>query len=132
MNNSVFGKTMENVRNRVDIRIVNDEKKWNKLAKKHNFKSATIFSENLVAVHMRRTSVKLTKPIYLGMSILDISKTLMYDRYYNGIKAAYGHRAELLFTDTDSLCYEATTKDFFKDISKDVYEKFDTSNLGNA
>ena len=79
MNNSVFGKTMENVRNRVDIRIVNDEKKWNKLSKKHNFKSVTIFSENLVAVHMRRTSVKLRKPIYLGMSILDISKTLMYD-----------------------------------------------------
>jgi predicted DNA binding protein len=62
MNNSVFGKTMENVRNRVDIRIVNDEKKWNKLAKKHNYKSATIFSENLVAVHMRRTSIKLKNP----------------------------------------------------------------------
>jgi hypothetical protein len=132
MNNSVFGKTMENVRNRVDIRIVNDEKKWNKQAKKHNFKSATIFSKNLVAVHMRRTSVKLVKPIYLEMSILDISKTLMYDRYYNGIKAMYGDSAELLFTDTDSLCYEAVTEDFFKDISKDVYEKFDTSNLGNA
>ena len=130
MNNSVFGKTMENVRNRVDIRIVNDEKKWNKLSKKHNFKSATIFSENLVAVHMRRTFVKLRKPIYLGVCILDISKTLMYDRYYNGIKAAYGNRAELLFTDTDSLCYEATTEDFFKDSSKDVYEKFDTNNLG--
>ena len=129
MNNSVFGKTMENVRNRVDIRIVNDEKKWNKLAKKHNFKSATIFSENLVAVHMRRTSVKLKKPIYLGMSILDISKTLMYDFHYNYIKPMYGNDAELLFTDTDSLCYEITTKDFLKDISEDVHERFDTSNI---
>jgi hypothetical protein len=86
MSNSVFGKTMENVRNRVDIRLVNNEKKWNKLAQKHNFKSATIFSENLVAVHMKRTSVKLTKPIYLGMSILDLSKTLMYDFHYNYVK----------------------------------------------
>ena len=129
MNNSVFGKTMENVRNRVDIRIVNDEKKWNKLAKKHNFKSATIFSENLVAVHMRRTSVKLRKPIYLGMSILDISKTLMYDFHYNYIKSKYGNNAKLLFTDTDSLCYEITTEDFLKDISKNVHERFDTSNI---
>ena len=132
MNNSVFGKTMENVRNRVDIRIVNDEKKWNKLAKKHNFKSATIFSENLVAVHMRRTSVKLIKPIYLGMSILDISKTLMYNFHYNYIKPKYGNDAKLLFTDTDSLCYEINTEDFFKDISGDVNERFDTSNLGKS
>jgi hypothetical protein len=132
MNNSVFGKTMENVRNRVDIRIVNDENKWNKLAKKHNFKSATIFSENLVAVHMKRTSVKLNKPIYLGMSILDISKTLMYDFHYNYIKPKYGDDAKLLFTDTDSLCYETNTEDFFKDISNDVHERFDTSNLGKS
>ena len=114
MNNSVFGKTMENVRNMVDIRLVNDEKKWNKLAQKHNFKSATIFSENLVAVHMKRTSIKLNKPVYLGMSILDISKTLMYDFHYNYIKPKYGENAKLLFTDTDSLCYEIKTEDFFK------------------
>ena len=121
---------MENVKNRVDIRLVNDEKKWNKLAKKHNFKSATIFSENLVAVHMKRTSIKLNKPIYLGMSILDISKTLMYDFHYNYIKSKYEDNAELLFTDTDSLCYEIKTEDFFRDIFNDVYERFDTSNIG--
>jgi hypothetical protein len=132
MNNSVFGKTMENVRNRVDIRLVNDDKKWNKLAQKHNFKSATIFSETLVAVHMRKTSVKLNKPIYLGMSILDISKTLMYDFHYNYIKPKYEDDAKLLFTDTDSLCYEIITEDFFKDISGDVHERFDTSNLGKS
>ncbi|CAB3999477.1 Hypothetical predicted protein, partial [Paramuricea clavata] len=130
MNNSVFGETMENVRNRVDIRLVNNEEKWNKLAQKHNYKSATIFSENLVAVHMMKTSAKLNKPIYLGMSILDISKTLMYDFHYNYIKPKYGDDARLLFTDTDSLCYEIKTEDFFKDISEDVYERFDTSNLG--
>ena len=132
MNNSVFGKTMENVRNRVDIRLVNNEKKWNKLAQKHNYKSATIFSENLVAVHMMKTSVKLNKPVYLGMSILDISKTPMYDFHYNYIKPKYGDDARLLFTDTDSLCYEIKTEDFFKDISEDVCERFDTSNLGKS
>jgi hypothetical protein len=132
MNNSVFGKTMENVGKRVDIRLVNNEKKWNKLAQKHNFKSASIFSENLVAVHMKRTSVKVNKPIYLGMSILDISKTLMYDFHFNNIKSRYGDDARLLFTDTDSLYYEIKTEDFFKDISNNVHEKFDTSNLGKS
>ena len=102
------------------------------MAQKHNFKSATIFSENLVAVHMERTSVKLNKPIYLGMSILDLSKTLMYDFHYEYIKPKYGENARLLFTDTDSLCYEIKTEDFFKDISNDVHEKFDTSNLGKS
>jgi hypothetical protein len=132
MNNSVFGKTMENIRNRVDIRLVNDEKKWNNLVQKHNFKSMTIFSENLVAVHMGRASVKLFKPIYLGMSILDLSKTLMYDLHYEYIKPKYGENARLLFTDTDSLCYEIKIEDFFKDISGDVHKKFDTSNLGES
>jgi hypothetical protein len=66
------------------------------------------------------------------MSILDISKTLMYDLHYNYIKPMYGNDAELLFTDTDSLCYEITTEDFLKDISKDVYEKFETSNIGKT
>jgi hypothetical protein len=77
MNNSVFGKTMENIRNRVDIQLVTTEKKAKKLISKPNYKSRTIFSENLVAVHMGRTKLKYDKPIYLGMSILDISKNLM-------------------------------------------------------
>ncbi len=78
MNNSVFGKTMENVRNRVDVKLVTDKKSLNKLVKKANYKRVNEFNENLVAVHMEKATVKLNKPIYLGMSILDISKTLMY------------------------------------------------------
>jgi hypothetical protein len=81
---------------------------------------------------MKRTSVKLTKPIYLGMSTLDLSKTLMYDFHYNYIKSKNMDDAKLLFTDTDSLCYEIKTEHFFEDICNDVYEKFDTSNLGKS
>ena len=128
MNNSVFGKTMENIRNRVDIRLVNDRRKAEKLAAKPNFKHLTIFHEYLVSIHMKRIKLKLNKPVYCGMAILDLSKTLMYDFHYNYTKRNYDENAKLLFTDTDSLCYETQTDDFFKDISKDVDQKFDTSN----
>ena len=128
MNNSVFGKTMENIRNRVDIRLVTRESQAKKLTCKPNYQHHTIFSKNLAAVHMKKVSLKFNKPVYLGMSILDLSKTLMYDFHYNYIKPKYGERAKLLFTDTDSLAYEIETKDFYRDISSDVKSKFDTSN----
>ena len=129
MNNSVFGKTMENIRNRVDIRLVTKEEQLEKLVKKPNFDRINIFSEDLVAVHMKKTTIQLNKPIYSGMSILDLSKTLMYDFHHNYIKKKYGKNANLLFTDTDSLCYEIKTQDFYKDIAPDVRNKFDTSNF---
>jgi len=127
MNNSVFGKTMENIENRVDVRLVTDPKKAIALAAKPNYDSRTIFDENLIAIHMKRTKLVYNKPIYLGMCILDLSKTLMYDFHYNYIKAKYDDRAKLLFTDTDSLCYEIQTEDFYVDISTDVESRFDTS-----
>ena len=127
MNNSVFGNTMENISNRVDIELVNDKIKAEKLAAKPNFKHCDIFSENLVSVHMKKTNLFFNKPVYLGMCILDLSKTLMYDFHYNYIKKKYGDRAKLLFTDTDSLMYEIQTEDFYKDISQDVKHMFDTS-----
>ena len=126
MNNSVFGKTMENIRNRVDIKLVTDEKKAEKLSAKPNFKHCNIFSENLVAIHTKKTKLVFNKPVYLGMSILDISKTLMYDFHYNYIKRKYGDKAELL--DFDSFKYLIETEDFYKDISEDVKDRFDTSN----
>ena len=128
MNNSVFGKTMENIRNRVDIRLVTRESQAKKLTCKPNYQHHTIFCENLTAVHMKKVSLKFNKPVYLGMSILDLSKTLMYDFHYNYIKPKYGENAKLLFTDTDSLAYEIETEDFYRDISSDVKSKFDTSN----
>ena len=128
MNNSVFGKTMENIRNRVDIRLVTRESQAKKLTCKPNYQHHTIFSKNLAAVHMKKVKLYFNKPVYLGMSILDLSKTLMYDFHYNYIKPKYDDRAKLLFTDTDSLAYEIETEDFYRDISSDVSSKFDTSN----
>ena len=128
MNNSVFGKTMENVRNRVDVRLVTDESKAKKLVSKPNYHHRTIFCENLVAVQMKKTKLVLDKPIYLGFSVLELSKTIMYDFHYNYIKPKYGGKAKLLFTGTDSLAYEVETDDFYKDISPDVRDRFDTSN----
>ena len=129
MNNSVFGKTMENIRNRVDVKLVSDRKKAEKLAAKPNFRHCTIFDENLIAIHMKKTKLKFDKPVYCGMAILDLSKTLMYDFHYKYIKPKYGEKAKLVMTDTDSLCYEIEAEDFFEDISKDVETKFDTSNF---
>src|SRR5688572_14628037 len=127
MNNSVFGKTLESIENRVDIKLVCDEKVALKLTAKPNYDSRTIFDENLIAIHMKKTKLFYNKPIYLGMSILDLSKTLMYKFHYNYIKTKYGDRVKLLFTDTDSLAYEIKTVDFYADISDDVRSWFDTS-----
>ena len=127
MNNSVFGKTMENIRNRVNVKLVNTEEKFKKLSAKPNYKGCKIFNENLISVHMKKTSLTMNKPVYLGMCILDLSKTIMYDFHYNYIKPKYGEKAKLLFTDTDSFLYEIQTEDFYKDISEDVKDRFDTS-----
>ena len=128
MNNAVFGKTMENIRNRVNVKLVNTEERLKKLTAKPNLKSSPkIFSENLASVHLKKTSLTMNKPVYLSMCILDLSKTIMYDFHYNYIKPKYGEKAKLLFTDTDSFLYEIQTEDFYKDISKDVKDRFDTS-----
>ena len=120
---------MENIRNRVDVKLVSDRKKAEKLAAKPNFRHCMIFDENLIAIHMKKTKLKFDKPVYCGMAILDLSKTLMYDFHYNYILPKYGEKAKLLMTDTDSLSYEIETEDFFENISKDVETKFDTSNF---
>ena len=128
MNNSVFGKTMENIRNRVVVKLVNTKEKLKKLVAKPNFKGPPkIFNENLISVHMKKTSLTMNKPVYLGMCILDLSKVIMFDFHYKYIKPKYENKAKLLFTDTDSFLYEIETEDFYKDIAGDVKNRFDTS-----
>ena len=123
MNSSVFGKTMENVRGRSNIKIVNGQEteKLERLIAKPNYRGAFVFEDsNLVSVNMGEFKVCLNKPISLGQAILDLSKTLMYNFHYGYVKPKYGDRARLLFPDTDSLCYRIQTEDFYEDISEDV------------
>ena len=126
LNNSVFGKTMENIRKRVDVRLVTDQKKLSKLASKPTFVNSKIFSEDLVAVHKIKEILTLDRPAYVGMCILDLSKTLMSVFHYNYVKSRYNNKAKLLFTDTDSLCYEIETKDIYKELREDK-QLFDNS-----
>ena len=129
MNNSVFGKTMENLRKRVDVRLVTDKEKLLKLASKPTYVNRKIFNDDLVAVHKVKEVLTLNRPAYVGMCILDLSKTLMYDFHYNYIGDKYGDKAKLLFTDTDSLMYEIQTDDVYKDLfsDKEDKDKFDNS-----
>ena len=128
MSNSVFGKTMENVRKHEDIKLVATDKGRNQLASKPNYHTTKYISENLLAIEMKKKKVKMNKPIYPGMSILDISKALMYEFWYDYIKPKYGDRAKLCYTDTDSFVIYIKTEDFYKDIANDVERWFDTSN----
>ena len=127
MNNSIFGKTMENLRKRVDVRLVTNEKKLLKLTSKPTYVSSKIFNENLMAVHKIKEALTLNRPAYVGMCILDLSKMLMYDFHYNYIKSKYGDRAKLLFTVTDSLTYEIEAEDVYKDFwnNKDMFDNSD-------
>ena len=130
MNNSVFGKTMENIRKRVDVRLVTSKEKLLKLASKPTYVSSKIFNENLVAVHKIKETLTMNRPAYVGACILDMSKTLIYDFHYNYIKHKYDNKAKLLFTDTDSLTYEIETNDAYADFWKNK-DKFDNSDYNN-
>ena len=133
MRNSVFGKTMEYVRNRADIEIPNgndegDEKKLLKRISKPNYGGAFIFENSqLVSVRMRPSSVCLNKPIQHGVSVLDRAKVPMYSWHYQYMKPKYGDNIRLPYMDTDSFIYEIRTEDFYEDIREDVPTMFDTS-----
>ena len=114
MNNSVFGKTSEIVRNHRDIKLVTSDKRRNTLVSEPNYHSPKKFPEHLLAIEMKKTKVKVTKPLYLGMFILDISKTLMHEFWYDYIKPKYGDRAKLCYMDTDSFVIHIINEDFLK------------------
>ena len=129
MNNSVFGKTMENKRSRVDVRIVRkwEDDKVRKLISDPSFSSFTLFGNDIAGIHMHKRRLVLDKPAYTGMSILEISKTLMYNFYYDHLKARYGPRCDLIYTDTDSLLLHIQTDDVYEDMKEDKH-LYDTSN----
>ncbi|XP_026828646.1 uncharacterized protein LOC105279427 [Ooceraea biroi] len=129
MNNAVFGKTMENVRNRVDVKLVT---RWEgrygaeALISRPNFHSRSVFGENL-AVELRRLKATFNRPIYVGMCILDISKTRLYEFHYDYMAPLYGDKCRIMYTDTDSLIYRIECEDAYADMRRDIV-RFDTSN----
>ena len=127
MNKSVFGKTMENVRNCRDIKLIATEQRRKKLTSKPNYDSCKQFNYDLMAIEMKATEVLMNKPIAVGQAILDISKTLMYEFWYDYLKPKYQDNIKLCYMDTDSFRIQIETDDFFKDISNDVDKWFDTS-----
>ena len=111
---------MENIREHVDIKLVNSIKNLNKYAREPNMKNIQYFSGSLLATEMRKTEITMNKPVYLGQAILDISKTLMYEFYYEYMKPKYGNKVKLCYTDTDSSIMQIFTDDFYADISSDA------------
>jgi hypothetical protein len=128
MNNSVFGKTMENVRDHVHAKIcLNEKESW--AIRSPRFKNRlTMFDNDYGFFELEKKKVFLNKPIIVGMCVLNLSKTIMYDFHYNFIQKKYGNNAKLLFTDTDSLVYEITTDDVFQ-VLIDHKDLFDLSNF---
>ena len=128
MNNSVFGKTMENIRKHRNIKLVTTEEKYLRTLMKPNFKSGVLFGENLMASEMGKIKVVMNKPVYLGQAILDLSKIIMYEFRYDYMVPKYGlEKLKLCYMDTDSLVYDIKTEDFYEDIANDVEARFDTS-----
>ena len=128
MNNSVFGKTMENIRKHRDIKLVTTDRKRSKLVSQPNYHNINLISEDLSIIEMKKSTVKMNKPIYLGLSILEIRKILMYEFWYDYMKPKYNNDVKLCYMDTDSFVIHIKINDFYKDIASDVKNRFDTSN----
>ena len=128
MNNAVFRKTMETVRKHRDIKLVTTDKRRNQLVPEPNYHTTKWFSEKLLATEMKKIKVKMNKPVYLGLSILEISKILMYEFWYDYMKSKYGDNVKLCYMDTDRFIMHIKTEDFYKDIADDAEKRINTSN----
>ncbi|XP_065180179.1 uncharacterized protein LOC135810614 [Sycon ciliatum] len=130
MNNAVFGKTMENVRRRLNLKLVRSEEEVDRLRRaivKPTYKRSIVYDNDLVAVEFFKCKVHLNKPIYVGFSILELSKVLMYSFFYDTLKPRYGQNVRLCYTDTDSFILQYATADLYADMS-DMMDQYDTSN----
>ena len=129
MNNSVFGKTMENLGNHVDVKIVRswEGDKIRRLVVSPSSARYDIIGNDLAGIYMHKPKLFLNKPVYKGMRILENSKIRMYDFFYNYLKAQYGPRCELIYTDTDSFLLDIQTEDIYEDMAEDIH-LYDISN----
>ena len=129
MNNAVFGKTMENVRKHRNIKLVTTERRRNYIVSEPNYHTTKFFTENLLAIEMRKTQILMNNPVYLGLSILDLSKIVMYEFWYDYVKPKYGENVKLCYMDTNSYIVHVKTDYIYKDIAEDVETRYDTSNF---
>ena len=128
MNNSVFGKTMEDIRRHRNIKLVNNKEDYLRNVMKPNFKSGTLLGPDLMSCEMGKVKVVMNKPVYLGQAILDLSKIMMYEFHYDYMKHKFSDdKLKSCCMDTDSLVYSVKTEDFYRDIAEDVETRFDTS-----
>ena len=128
MNNEVFRKTMENMRKHRNKNLVTTERRRNYLVSEPNYHTTKFFTENLLAIKMKKTEIRMNKPVYLGLSILELSKILIYEFWYNYVKSKYSEKIKLCYMDTGSVIVYIKTDDIYKDIAEDVETRFDTSN----
>ena len=127
MSNAIYGKTMEHLRNRISVQLVNNQKDHSKFASKTSYMPHKIFDNNLVEISKSKIALKLNKTVYIGMCILELRKVLMHEFQYDYIKSKYGNKSKLLFTETNSSMYEIKTEDVYEDFSSNI-EMFDCSN----
>ena len=120
MNNASFGKTMENIRNHRDIKLVTRNEQRKRYVSRPNYHASKQFGEDLTAIEMRKTNIFMNKPVYLGQATLDISKILMYEFYYDYLESKYKDKVKLCYMDTDSFVLHIKTEDFYEDIASDV------------
>ena len=129
LNNSVFGKTVENVRKHRGIKLVTTGKRRNQLVSEPNYHTSKWFSENLLAIEMKKVKVKMNKPIYVGFSTLEISKPLTYKFWYDYIKPKNQHNAKLCYmVDTENFIIHIKTEDVYENTADDVGKRSDASN----
>ena len=128
MNNAVFGRTMENVWKHRDIKLATTERRRNYLVSEPNYHTTKFFTEKLLAIEMKKTEILMNKPVCLGFSILELSKILMHEFWYDYVKPKFDEKAKLCYMDTVIFTVYIKTDDIYKDITEDVETRFDTSN----
>ena len=119
MNNLVFGKTIENVRKHRDIKLVKTERRINYLVSEPNYHTTKFFTENFFAIEMRKTEILISKPVYLGLSISNLSKAVMYQFWYNYVKPKYGENTKICYMDTDRFIVLVNTEYIYKDVAEE-------------
>ena len=128
MNNAVFGKAMENVRKHREIKLVSRNRRRNFLVSEPNYHTTKFFTQNLLAIEMKKAEILMNKPVCLGLSILELSEILMYRFRYDYVQPKYGEKAKLCYMDTNNFIVYIKADDIYKDIAEDVETRFDFSN----